>query len=34
VIYYNYIDFYEAWKKPEKAKEWRAKPAQIEDFDE
>ena len=28
------IDLYEAWNKPEKAEEWRARMAQIEDFDE
>jgi len=28
------IDFYEANNKPEKAKDWRAKRAQIEDFEE
>ena len=27
----NLIDLYEAWNKPEKAKEWRKKLAQIED---
>ena len=30
----NLIDLYEAWNKPEKAKEWRAKMIQIEDFEE
>jgi hypothetical protein len=25
---------YEAWNKPEKAEEWRAKLEQIEDFEE
>ncbi|MFC1634256.1 hypothetical protein ACFL5Z_05395 [Planctomycetota bacterium] len=28
----NLIDLYEAWNKPEKAEEWRAKLKQIEDF--
>ena len=28
------IDLYEAWNKPEKVKEWRAKLKQIEDFEE
>jgi len=28
------IDLYEAWNKPEKAKEWREKLEQIEDFEE
>ena len=28
------IDLYEAWGKPEKAKEWRAKLPQIEDFED
>ena len=28
----NLIDLYESWNKPEKAKEWRAKLTQIEDF--
>jgi hypothetical protein len=28
------IDLYKAWNKPEKAKEWQAKLAQIEDFEE
>jgi hypothetical protein len=27
-------DLYEAWNKPEKANEWRAKLEQIEDFEE
>jgi hypothetical protein len=27
------IDFYEAWNKLEKAKEWRTKQAQIGDFE-
>ena len=30
----NLIDLYEAWNKPEEAKEWRAKLALIEDFAE
>jgi hypothetical protein len=30
----NLIDLYKAWNKPEKANEWRAKLAQIEDFEE
>ncbi len=30
----NLINLYEAWNKPEKAKEWRAKLAHIEDSDE
>jgi hypothetical protein len=30
----NLIALYDAWNKPEKAKEWRAKMAQIEDFEE
>ena len=30
----NLIDLYEARSKPEKAEEWREKPAQIEDFEE
>ena len=30
----NLIALYEAWNKPEKANEWRAKLAQIEDFEE
>ena len=30
----NLIARYEAWNKPEKAKEWQAKQAQIEDFGE
>jgi hypothetical protein len=30
----NLIELYEAWNKPEKAKEWRAKLAQIEGFEE
>ncbi|MFC1634823.1 tetratricopeptide repeat protein [Planctomycetota bacterium] len=30
----NLIDLYEDWNKPEKAEEWRAKLAQIEDFEE
>ena len=29
----NLIDLYEAWGKPEKAEEWRAKLTQIEDFE-
>jgi hypothetical protein len=29
----NLIDLYEAWNQPEKAKEYRAKLAQIEDFE-
>jgi hypothetical protein len=28
------IALYEAWNKPEKAKEWRAKLAQVEDYEE
>jgi hypothetical protein len=28
------INLYETWNKPEKAKEYRAKLAQIEDFEE
>jgi hypothetical protein len=31
---HNLIDLYEAWNKPEKAKEWRATLTQIEDFEE
>ena len=27
------IDLYDAWNKPEEAKEWREKLAQIEDFE-
>jgi hypothetical protein len=30
----NLIALYEAWNKPEKAKEWRVKLEQIEDFEE
>jgi hypothetical protein len=30
----NLINLYEAWNKPEKADEWRAKLLQIEDCDE
>jgi hypothetical protein len=30
----NLIDLYEAWNKPEKANQWRAKQAQTEDFEE
>jgi len=30
----NLIDLYEAWNKPEKAEERRAKLKQIEDFEE
>jgi hypothetical protein len=30
----NLIDLYEAWKKPEKAEEWRTQLEQIEDFNE
>jgi len=30
----NLIDLYETWNKPEKAQEWRAKLAQIEDSEE
>jgi len=30
----NLIDLYEAWGKPQKAKEWRTRLAQIEDFEE
>jgi hypothetical protein len=30
----NLIDLYEAWNKPEKAEEWRARLEQIEDFEE
>jgi hypothetical protein len=30
----NLIDLYEAWNKPEKAKEWRAKLAKKEAFEE
>jgi len=30
--WHNLVDLYEAWNKPEKAKEWRAKLAQIEDL--
>jgi hypothetical protein len=32
--WHNLIDLYEAWNKPEKAKEWRAKLMQIKDFEE
>jgi len=28
------IESYEAWNKPEKAEEWKAKLTQIEDFEE
>jgi hypothetical protein len=28
------INLYAAWNKPEKAKEWQAQLAQIEDFEE
>jgi hypothetical protein len=28
------INIYETWNKPEKAEEWQAKLAQIEDFEE
>jgi hypothetical protein len=28
------IALHEDWNKPEKAKEWRAKQTQIEDFEE
>ncbi len=30
----NLIELYEAWDKPEKAEEWRAKLSQIEDIEE
>jgi len=30
----NLIDLYEAWNKPEKAEEWRAKLPQTEAIDE
>ena len=30
----NLIHLYEAWNKPEKANQWRAKLEQIEDFEE
>jgi hypothetical protein len=30
--WHNLIALYEAWNEPQKAKEWRAKPAQKEDF--
>ena len=30
----NLINLYEAWNKPEKAEEWRAKLTQIEGFEE
>jgi hypothetical protein len=30
----NLIDLYKAWNKAEKAKEWRAKLVQKEDFEE
>jgi hypothetical protein len=30
----NLIDPYEAWNKPEQAKECRAKPVQVEDLEE
>ena len=30
----NLIDLYEAWNKPEKANDWRAKLTQIEDLEE
>jgi hypothetical protein len=33
-IVYKRIDLYEAWNKPEKAEQWRAKLEQIEDFEE
>ena len=29
----NLINLYEAWNKPEQANEWRAKLAQIKDFE-
>ena len=29
----NSIDLYEAWNKPEKANEWRAKLSQTDAFD-
>jgi len=29
----NSIEPYAAWNKPEKAKEWQAKLAQIEDYE-
>jgi hypothetical protein len=29
----NLIALYEAWNKPEKAKEWRVKLTQIEDYE-
>jgi hypothetical protein len=32
--WYSLIDLYEAWNKPEKAKEWQAQLAQIEDYEE
>ncbi len=30
----NLIELYEAWNKPEKAEEWRAKLSQMEDIEE
>jgi hypothetical protein len=30
----NLFDLYEAWNKPEKAKEWRTKLERIEDSEE
>jgi hypothetical protein len=34
IFYLLLIAPYEAWNKPEKAKEWRGKLSQIEDFEE
>ena len=30
----NLVELYEAWNKPEKAQEWRAKLPQMEDSEE
>ncbi|MFC1637222.1 tetratricopeptide repeat protein [Planctomycetota bacterium] len=32
--WHNLIDLYKAWNKPEKAKEYRTRLTQIEDFEE
>jgi len=34
VAYNNLIQLYEAWSKPDKAEEWRAKLPKIEAVDE
>ena len=34
IFYLLPIDLHQAWNKPEKAKEWRAKLEQMEDFEE